>query len=190
MTDKDPRAPGELERVRRFVNTLNLEGPDALAVPEAAARWLCENGLLEGSKALDGGGVARLREFREAVREALLAHAGDGDARLAWERVRTLTQDVPLRMRFGPEPGDARLDPAGSGAQECLGRLVAAIYDASRAGTWRRLKACRQQTCLWAFYDHSKNSSGAWCSMAVCGNRAKAKRRRQRLATKSTAAEL
>jgi predicted RNA-binding Zn ribbon-like protein len=190
MAHKDPTAPGGLERVRRFVNTMNADGPDELAVPETAARWLRENGLLEGSSALDDAAVALLRDFREAVREALLAHAGDGDAQAAWNRVRALAHDVPLRMRFGAAPGDAQLHPAGSGVQESLGRLVAAIYDGSRAGTWRRLKACRQHTCLWAFYDHSKNSSGTWCSMAVCGNRAKAKRRRQRLATKSPAAEL
>jgi predicted RNA-binding Zn ribbon-like protein len=190
MATKDPTAPGALERVRRFVNTMNVDEPDQLAAPETAARWLRENGLLEGSGAFDEAAAAHLRGFREAVREALLAHAGDGDAQTAWDGVRALAQNVPLRMRFGPAPGDAHLDPAGAGAQEALGRLVAAIYDASLAGTWSRLKACRQQSCLWAFYDHSKNSSGVWCSMAVCGNRAKARRRRQRLATKEAPTEL
>ena len=47
-------------------------------------------------------------------------------------------------------------------------------------GTWARLKACRWDTCQWAFYDTSKNRSGSWCSMAVCGNRAKAAAYRRR----------
>jgi predicted RNA-binding Zn ribbon-like protein len=38
-------------------------------------------------------------------------------------------------------------------------------------GTWSRLKACRE--CRWAFYDHSRNGAGSWCSMAVCGSRVK-----------------
>lgn len=38
-------------------------------------------------------------------------------------------------------------------------------------GTWQRLKACRE--CSWAFYDHSKNVAGSWCSMKVCGGRVK-----------------
>jgi predicted RNA-binding Zn ribbon-like protein len=37
-----------------------------------------------------------------------------------------------------------------------------------------RLKAC--PACGWLFLDKSKNRSRAWCDMAVCGNRAKARR--------------
>jgi predicted RNA-binding Zn ribbon-like protein len=47
-------------------------------------------------------------------------------------------------------------------------------------GTWSRLKACLADTCQWAFYDQSKNRSAHWCSMAVCGNRAKARAYRNR----------
>src|SRR3712207_8580100 len=36
-----------------------------------------------------------------------------------------------------------------------------------------RLKACPWDSCQWAFYDQSRNRSGVWCNMAVCGNRAK-----------------
>lgn len=46
--------------------------------------------------------------------------------------------------------------------------------------TWPRLKACREDTCRWAFYDHSKNRSGHWCSMEVCGARHKARQYRAR----------
>jgi predicted RNA-binding Zn ribbon-like protein len=43
------------------------------------------------------------------------------------------------------------------------------------------LKICTNDECQWAFYDHSRNRSGAWCTMAVCGNRMKGRafRRRQ-----------
>jgi predicted RNA-binding Zn ribbon-like protein len=47
-------------------------------------------------------------------------------------------------------------------------------------GTWDRLKACAADDCHWAFYDHTRNRSGRWCSMAVCGNRAKVERFRER----------
>ena len=43
-----------------------------------------------------------------------------------------------------------------------------------RDGTWGRLKACAEDGCRWAFYDASRNQSGRWCSMAVCGNRPRA----------------
>ncbi|TMI13474.1 CGNR zinc finger domain-containing protein, partial [Candidatus Bathyarchaeota archaeon] len=42
--------------------------------------------------------------------------------------------------------------------------------------TWARLKACSSDTCRYAFYDNSKNHTGKWCSMAVCGNRNKVRK--------------
>ncbi len=191
MGVKDATAPGELERVRRFVNSGHTDEPeDHLATPETATAWLRDNDLLEETAPLDPSATGRLREFREALRTALLSHTGEADPAAGWEQVRALGQHVPLRMCLGPTPGDASLAASGSGEQQAMGRLLAAIYDALRTGTWRRLKACRQHTCLWAFYDHSKNGSGAWCDMAVCGNRAKAQRRRRRTATTETAAGL
>lgn len=41
-----------------------------------------------------------------------------------------------------------------------------------------RLKIC--PNCGWLFIDRSKNKSRAWCDMAVCGNRAKARLHYQR----------
>jgi predicted RNA-binding Zn ribbon-like protein len=42
-------------------------------------------------------------------------------------------------------------------------------------GSFSRLKICPGPDCDWAFYDHSRNQSGRWCSMAVCGGRVKAR---------------
>jgi len=47
-------------------------------------------------------------------------------------------------------------------------------------GSWQRLKACRSDTCRWAFVDHARNRSRQWCSMSVCGNREKARVFRER----------
>ncbi len=63
-------------------------------------------------------------------------------------------------------------------------RLAAIVADAAGTDEWSRLKACRRHSCLWAFYDHARNKSRAWCSMEVCGNREKARSFRQRHATK------
>jgi predicted RNA-binding Zn ribbon-like protein len=58
--------------------------------------------------------------------------------------------------------------------------LLARVHDALLEGTWPRLRACRKATCRYAYYDRTKNASRAWCSMATCGNQAKAQRRRHR----------
>ncbi len=47
-------------------------------------------------------------------------------------------------------------------------RLYAALD-----GTWQRVKACDADDCLEAFYDQSRNRSGRWCDMSLCGNRTK-----------------
>ena len=61
-----------------------------------------------------------------------------------------------------------------------LGLLLSIVQGAIADGSWGRLKACRLHTCEWAFFDHTKNHSGAWCNMDVCGNRAKARTFRAR----------
>lgn len=43
-----------------------------------------------------------------------------------------------------------------------------------------RVRECANHRCLWLFLDDSKNGSRRWCSMQMCGNRAKAQRHYQR----------
>ena len=43
-----------------------------------------------------------------------------------------------------------------------------------------RVGLCAGDECGWLFVDASKNQSRRWCSMAGCGNRAKARRHYQR----------
>jgi predicted RNA-binding Zn ribbon-like protein len=43
-----------------------------------------------------------------------------------------------------------------------------------------RIKQCEGDPCGWLFFDTSRNRSRRWCSMADCGNRAKARRFHQK----------
>jgi predicted RNA-binding Zn ribbon-like protein len=56
-----------------------------------------------------------------------------------------------------------------------LGVVLAITARAMVDGSWSRLKVCPGEDCGWAFYDHSRNQTGRWCSMSVCGGRAKAR---------------
>jgi predicted RNA-binding Zn ribbon-like protein len=58
--------------------------------------------------------------------------------------------------------------------------VLAAVHASMEEGIWGRLKSCANATCGWAFYDRSKNRSGRWCSMEVCGNRTKTRAYRRR----------
>ena len=76
------------------------------------------------------------------------------------------------------ERGDARLVPRASGLDGALGEILAVVHRSMADGTWWRLKGCPRDVCHWAFYDRSRNGSGKWCAMSVCGNRTKKARAR------------
>ena len=63
---------------------------------------------------------------------------------------------------------------------DALFGLLLIIRAAQQDGTWKRLKACANPECAWAFYDRSRNQQGSWCEMAVCGNRLKNRQFRAR----------
>jgi predicted RNA-binding Zn ribbon-like protein len=181
---KRQQAPGELERVRAFVNTLDGDD-DQLTGPEQLRRWLVEHELAGPNLAVGPADPQRALALREALRGVMLAHTegtpAPRDACLALDQAAARAR---MSLRFD-ENGGARIEPAAAGVEGALGRLLAIVHAAIAQGTWRRLKACREHTCEWAFYDHTKNRSGTWCTMEVCGNRAKARSYRERRAVTS-----
>lgn len=177
-------APEPLRLVQRFVNTANHElGPswDRLGSVEKAAAWLTARGLLASGESVSERDRARLVAFREALRALIETRGTRVEARA---RVDAAIRRVPVRVRFdGPEPA---LASDGDGVDRAIGTIAAVSYRETLTGRWSRLKPCRQ--CGWLFYDRSKNLSAGWCSMAVCGNRAKnrAYRGRQNAAADSS----
>lgn len=102
----------------------------------------------------------------------------DGDA-----AARGVINAAAARAELRPEleaTGTFALRSHAAGSDGALGELIAIALDAMADGTWERLKVCDNDGCVWAFYDHSRNRSGRWCSMAVCGNRMKVKAYRER----------
>ena len=173
-------APAELDHIRQFVNTFDLESlEDQIADPEQAAAWLAERGLLPDGDALTQADVTQAQSMREALRKLLLAHNGAPLNQAAVDAVNNAAKSADLVVRFDDD-GNAALTPVRPGIDAALGRLIAIVYRAMADGTWERLKACPEDRCEWAFYDWSKNRSATWCDMAVCGNRAKARAYRER----------
>jgi predicted RNA-binding Zn ribbon-like protein len=120
--------------------------------------------------------------FREAVRRLLLSHNGGELDREAVATLDSLAAGACVHVSFGAD-GVPVLEPCATGVDGALGRLFAAMAHAQAEGTWERLKVCPADTCLWAFYDFSRNHSRTWCTMSSCGNRAKARRYRRRART-------
>jgi predicted RNA-binding Zn ribbon-like protein len=173
-------APGDLAILQRFVNTADLEaGTDELSDPDRLAAWAREAGLAGADVRIDEADRRRVIEFREALRALLVSHHGGEPDEYTIRTLDAAAGDAHVLVSFGPD-GVARLRAAGEGADAVLAGLVAIIARAEAEGTWPRLKACAADACRWAFYDRSRNRSGTWCSMSVCGNRAKARSYRAR----------
>ncbi|GAA3805755.1 CGNR zinc finger domain-containing protein [Streptomyces coacervatus] len=158
-------APGGLVLVESLVNTLDIEsGADSLDTAEGRARF-----------GLAADELPRARELRESLRAALLAHAGHQPHREVTP-LGDLLAKAPLVLTVDEQDGSAALAPAD--VRPLLSRIAAAVAEALVAGTWTRLKACEAVTCHWAYYDRSPAGRGRWCSMQVCGARAKMRRYR------------
>ncbi|KOG35303.1 CGNR zinc finger domain-containing protein [Streptomyces resistomycificus] len=164
MSERSP-APGGLALVESLVNTLDVEsGADSLDGVEGRARF----GLTQDE-------LPAARELRESLRATLLAHAGHQAHRTVTPLGELLAR-APLVVTVDAGDGSAALAPADEGP--LLSRVAAAVAQALVEGTWTRLKACEAVDCLWAYYDRSPAGRGRWCSMQVCGARAKMRRYR------------
>ena len=176
-------APGPLLVVQELVNTLDIEsGTDSIDSPAGLKAWLVDRSLAPGDVRPTGDDIARMAEFREALRALL--HANNG-GELDPDDLRSLNRAGRggLRVRFG-EGGAAALEPQAEEAiAAAVGQIVAIVFVAVTDGTFSRLKACPAGDCGWAFYDRSKNHSARWCSMAICGSREKMRAHRARRVT-------
>ena len=95
--DERLAAPGDLELVRDFVNTLDiLPGTERFGDPVSLALWLADRWLMPLSPNLTDRDLERAKKLREALRAFLLANAG-------------LPLDPGAAMAFDDAAGPVRL---------------------------------------------------------------------------------
>lgn len=150
----------------------------------ALARWLSAAGLITKPQSVRlerrwsgpkfASVLEELRNFRESFRKVVFQiEAGDapspgflGDLnRLLLEypyvdQIITGESGPERRKRFTPERPEHVLAP-----------LADAITDLLTKAPRSRIRKCRN--CVLHFYDTSKKGTRLWCSMNLCGNRAK-----------------
>jgi predicted RNA-binding Zn ribbon-like protein len=151
-------APEPLLGVQQFLNSVDLENE-----VDWLPGWLEERGL--------GAELERAEALRTALRELAIANSGGPSETAAVEVVNRAASRLTPRV-----DGASRVSIISQG--DALDDVVAAAFGAMLDGSWARLKACRN--CHWSFYDYSPNRSAAWCSMQLCGNRAKTRAYRRR----------
>ncbi len=170
----------DLELVQDFVNSAEFEEQrDDLRDARGLVRWLAEHRLAGPHARAREADAADARAVREALRQLLRANNGIAvDEAAAAATLDAASRRAGLMVRF--EAGAIRLVPRERGVHGAVGNVLAAAAEAMADGSWQRLKACRSETCRWAFVDQARNRSRQWCSMSVCGNREKARSFRQR----------
>jgi hypothetical protein len=181
-------APEPLAVIQRLVNTRNsLNGYDLLENLPTAKAWLAvaqPRGVWapsDSGRQLNDSDLDRLRELREALRALLLAHAsGHAPADDVVERLRSLGADSPLRVDFDPLGTPVLTTRNDHDLVDGHVDAVFAAVVAVQPDQLRRLKACVNPACGWAFYDTSRSRSGTWCVMEVCGARHKMAQYRHR----------
>jgi hypothetical protein len=190
-------APGGLALVQDLLNTAPIGGTDDLLadVPTAQA-WL-DGVLVEiGGRGAAGelgpptwaetphcvlvaGDLAKLRVLRDRLRGILVetARALESTGPSGRDGPAGLTGAVGLAMA---SDGRVSTTPSGSGASWVRSAVLAECFVAQQHDSWRRLKVCRNPHCETAFYDRSRNNSGVWHNVHVCGNAANLRASRAR----------
>ncbi len=176
-------APGSLRLVQAFINTNDIEGRhDEFSSPAKLGVWLAHHRLLGPEQTLDAMDLQVAVEVREALRMLALGNSGRRVDPTAVETLNRSGMSSFVQVQFDAA-GMPRLEPAQGGLPGAVGQILANVYTAMVDGTWPRLKACQNDVCRWVFYDHSKNRSGTWCTMAICGDKLKARAYRRRKQT-------
>lgn len=179
-------APGELEFVRRFLNTWRIPDEKISDGTREPADELSR--LLEDRRAWE----RRFPGWPLATRETgdLLARLR-GDLRVAlgtpegWtDTLNEWLAGYPLVARVTEVDGEAAVRYEPSPEAGFAGRVLAATARSIGDGTFSRLKACPD--CRWIFYDKSRSRTRVWCGMyagdggRACGTISKVRRYRQR----------
>ena len=167
-------APGALRRIQAFINTIDLEsGQDRLARIEDARPWLVESDLLAADAAPSNDDLRLVADVREGLRALLIQNSGGPvpDAAVM-APLHAVAESSGVRAALD-ESGRITLGTDDDSLRARLLSLLLVIRDAQLDGTWTHMKACANDDCLWAFYDHSRNHGGTWCDMATCGNKLK-----------------
>jgi predicted RNA-binding Zn ribbon-like protein len=166
-------APGRLGVLQAFVNThfdlVGEHGADLFATPAGLGTWMTDHKLLDGGARVSAADRERVLVIREGLRGLIAAR----DPKALAAPLNRALAGASLEVRMTPR--GAELVPVGSEVDRALGSLLAILAGAMIDGSWPRLKVRPGRHCGWVFYDHSRNNSGRWCSMSVCGGREKAR---------------
>ncbi|MFI5508650.1 CGNR zinc finger domain-containing protein [Mycobacterium sp. NPDC051804] len=140
---------------------------DGLVDSAAAKAWMRAHDVADTKAEL-----AALLEVRPVLQKVVRGETGP-------RALKRFVDGVRLRPLAGADGLDWRVDVDGAGG---AARAVLA-WDALRISSPGRLRPCANDECRLFLIDRSKPNTARWCSMAICGNRMKARRHYRRART-------
>jgi predicted RNA-binding Zn ribbon-like protein len=165
-----------------FLNTVTDDGKtraqNSFASGEDLLATLAAAGLAPRAMRAPGAGqLAALIGLREAGYSVLSAMAagrkpGREEALMLETAIKSTLQDASFTFRTGGF--DIAPGPLGG----LYDHVVLGLFDLLQRGDLDRLRECSR--CTHLFLDHGRGRGRRWCSMARCGNRAKAETFRER----------
>jgi len=159
---------------------LSLCNSQELQTTAGLKQWLVSHEFASEQHDTGLDDADRIAELRDAIRTWVGSGASSRPAPQVVEAVNRAGRRTLLRFSISEDGHGELLAESPSPADEAVGAILAALREALQNGTWLRLKICRDPGCGRMFLDRSRNRSGVWCDMAVCGNRAKARTFRER----------
>jgi predicted RNA-binding Zn ribbon-like protein len=165
------------ERWRRRVETL--------VTPDDLGLWLARAELLPEVPVVSRARLREARTLREAVDLCLQAAlAGESAPAAAVATIDGWLAHAEPRARLAlagdGTPVLGELQPPDP-VRRALGAIALdAAHMLGRPAEASRIRVCASETCSARFYDRSPAGRRRWCSMALCGNEAKARRHRER----------
>jgi predicted RNA-binding Zn ribbon-like protein len=168
--------PASVAIVRDFVNTEDHElDTDELESGRGLVDWLTRTGLATDAAEASDAELALARRLRAGLRRGLeLNH--DERAQPLPDLDQVLAA-LPVRLAW--DGGAPALSTDAPGVLGGLARVALAAHESVRSRDWERLKICAFDECAWAYFDHSRNRSRAYCEYG-CGNKVKTRAYRAR----------
>ncbi|MFD8340472.1 CGNR zinc finger domain-containing protein [Streptomyces solisilvae] len=152
---------------------------------DALSDWAMAAGEAPFNVTLDQDDLDRLRDFRDDLRHAAAA-TDEGTQDSGGVNPATLPV-VSVSMQWD-DSGRVQPAPRGSGWRKVASLTAIEVLKAQLDGSWGRIKTCRNPRCAVAFFDRSRNNSGVWHSVKVCGNAVNLRAYRARRRTSSASA--
>jgi predicted RNA-binding Zn ribbon-like protein len=134
--------------------------------------------------------AAQARRLREWFRAFVSAHKGRSLKRIDLEQLRPLNQllereDGCSQIAATPPGSDSALEIRFLRRWRHLDALLSPIAEALAqlvvTENFENVRACEGPACTLMFADHTRGRHRRWCSMAICGNRAKQAAHRRRV---------